>query len=370
MLGLPLGMAGFARERIHRGAAPGDSLVRMAIVRPCGHSESANLVPAGRHIPFQGVEQLQMVMAAAGLPLQLTQLAGGQLRGDLLALAVGPLLLRRVRLDRPLHVRGAKDPQRQLICLDLNPPGQTGPRRSHGQPLAATAVCGLAAEGDVHLSLPAGACVGLLMIDRQAFERWCLLLGCEGLDQQALERNWLILEPRRFENLRRALVRLFAMGGGPTAELARLAIDDLMPLLLEALVHAGDRAGSLLRPPARIEVVKTAQRWMELHPHQPLSLNDLCRTVHVSRRSLIRGFRDHLGMGPMTYHRLQRLHAVRHALLQSDPRAATVIDVASRHGFLNHGHFAGAYRRLFDEAPSATLQQAPGQSGGWCPPPP
>lgn len=311
-----------------------------------------------------------MAMGACGLPLQLTQLERGRLRGDLHGLSVGGLRLLQVRLDRPLHVRGAKDPAQQLVCLDLQPTHRATPHRSHGRVLPPTAVCGLAAQGEVHLSVPAGAWVGLLVVERQVFERSCAELGCEGLDQASLARNCFSLDPRRFEGLRRALLGQLATPPAARAHQGELAAADLMPLVLEALVHAADRRHTLLRPPARIEVVMAAQRWMEQHPHQPLSLSDLCRTVHVSRRSLIQGFRDHLGMGPMAFLRLQRLHAVRQVLLHADPTVVSVMGVAARHGFSNHGHFATAYRRLFDEAPSVTLQRAPGQGGAWIPTPP
>ena len=127
---------------------------------------------------------------------------------------------------------------------------------------------------------------------------------------------------------------------------------------IEALVHGADRSSTLLRRPARIELVKQVQRWLDAHPDQPITLADLCQVAYVSRRSLIQGFRDHLGMGPMQYLKLQRLHSARRALLRSDPREATVTAVAAEFGFLNAGHFARDYQNLFGERPSVTLRQS------------
>ena len=59
------------------------------------------------------------------LPVELTQLAGGTLRGELQPLDLGPLQVLRLRFDKPLHSAGAKPTDRQLITLDLGaPPGR------------------------------------------------------------------------------------------------------------------------------------------------------------------------------------------------------------------------------------------------------
>jgi AraC family ethanolamine operon transcriptional activator len=132
-----------------------------------------------------------------------------------------------------------------------------------------------------------------------------------------------------------------------------------MPLLLEALVHGAQLQPAVRRPPARIELVKAAQCWMAEHPQQPITLTALCREVHAGRRSLIQGFRDHLGMGPMAYLKLQRLHAVHRLLLASDRAVTRIQPLAMEWGFLNSGHFAREYRLLFGERPSDTLGRSP-----------
>lgn len=320
-------------------------------------------------IAFACVEHLRLLLSGCGLPLQLTQLAPGRMCGDLLPLRFGPVSLLRIRLDRPLLARGAKDPDRQIICLDLTPPALLRPSRCHGLLLPTTAVCGLATSGEIHLSVPAGAQMALLAIDRQAFQQWCVDLGCEGLGQDSMQRNWVRLDAERFADLRDCLQGLFAraetpcLASGPASDGRRalqssIAERDLMPLLIEALVHGAERSDTLLRPPARIELVKQVQRWLDRHPDQPITLADLCEVAYVSRRSLIQGFRDHLGMGPIQYLKLQRLHGARRALLRSDPRGATVTQVAADYGFLNAGHFARDYQRLFGERPSTTLRQS------------
>jgi AraC family ethanolamine operon transcriptional activator len=57
----------------------------------------------------------------------------------------------------------------------------------------------------------------------------------------------------------------------------------------------------------------------------------------------------------MAYFRARRLNAVRQELKAADAGTATVHEIARRWGFFHTGEFAAAYRRLFGELPSQTL---------------
>lgn len=304
------------------------------------------------------VEQLAECLTASGLSLQLTQLAPGPLDSALQLLRVGPLLLLRARLARQLHVVGPKLRGHQILALDLAARPETRPCRSHGTLLPCTAVFGLATQGDVHLTTADHTDLVLVALDQARFQRLAGGLGWGELEQQGFTANWLQVDALRFARVRRYLRQLFALAETDPGRLtepgmARLIEQDLLPLLVEALAQGS--AARLDRPPARIELVKLAQDWMHRHPDLPITLEELCRQVYASRRSLIQGFSEHLGMGPMAYLKLQRLHAVRRLLLAADPEQTTVVSVAARFGFLSAGHFSRDYRRLFGELPRETL---------------
>ncbi len=299
---------------------------------------------------------------SALLPVELTQLAGGGFRGDLLPLDLGALQVVRLRFDRPLHGGGSKPEGRQLIALDLGDDhGQLG-IRSHGVALPPTTFFGLASTGEIHLTTPERCSMALLSLDRSRFLQWALELGCPGLEEPVTDgSNWQVIDGLRFRRVRACLQRIFHLAEREPARLddavtRRLLAADLMPLLVEALAQRSGHHRRLARPPARIELVKAAQEWMADHPTEPISLDGLCRQVAAGRRSLLQGFREHLGMGPMAFLKLRRLHAVRRVLLEADPQSSRVGELAASWGFLNAGHFARDYHALFGEHPGTSLR--------------
>jgi len=88
------------------------------------------------------------------------------------------------------------------------------------------------------------------------------------------------------------------------------------------------------------------------------SIVEICARVGASRRALEYSFQDYVGISPHEYLRRCRLNRVRAVLRSSDPRQATVSDVAMRFGFFHLGRFAREYARLFGELPSRTLVRA------------
>jgi AraC-like DNA-binding protein len=64
---------------------------------------------------------------------------------------------------------------------------------------------------------------------------------------------------------------------------------------------------------------------------------------------------EHMGIGPVRYLWLRRMHLARRALLSAAPGTKTVTEIATGSGFWELGRFAIEYRALFGEVPSATL---------------
>lgn len=90
----------------------------------------------------------------------------------------------------------------------------------------------------------------------------------------------------------------------------------------------------------------------------PLYLIDVCARLRVSRRTLHAACVEHLGLSPHRFLWLRRMHLARQALIATDPRAATVTQIATSLGFWELGRFSVHYKWLFGESPFWTATNA------------
>ncbi len=98
---------------------------------------------------------------------------------------------------------------------------------------------------------------------------------------------------------------------------------------------------------------------LESDPSHVFYVPEICRRLGVSNRTLTTCCNDALGMSPHRYLRLRQLNLAHRALKLADSATGSVTEIATEHGFWELGRFAVAYRALYGEAPSATLQRPP-----------
>ena len=97
---------------------------------------------------------------------------------------------------------------------------------------------------------------------------------------------------------------------------------------------------------------------IEEHPEQALYVPEICRILGVAGRTLRACCHEHLGMSPKHYLVTRRMNFARRDLSRATSSVTTVTEIAVRHGFWHFGHFARAYKLLFGELPSVTLERA------------
>ena len=102
-------------------------------------------------------------------------------------------------------------------------------------------------------------------------------------------------------------------------------------------------------------IMRRFRRAVEENSDHPLYIPELCGSIGVADRTLRICCQEQLGMSPKRYLLLRRMHLARRALRESAPSATTVTEIATQYGFWQFGRFAGEYKSLFGELPSATL---------------
>ena len=79
----------------------------------------------------------------------------------------------------------------------------------------------------------------------------------------------------------------------------------------------------------------------------------------MSQRVLELAFREYLDITPLTYLRWSRLNKAFFVFCAAEPGSIQITNIATHLGCNDLGHFAGRYKQLFGELPSATLAQKP-----------
>src|SRR5262245_47283577 len=105
------------------------------------------------------------------------------------------------------------------------------------------------------------------------------------------------------------------------------------------------------------EIIIRFEEYLAANCDQPLYLPQICSATKASERTLRLCCQEHLGMGPLKYLWLRRMHLARRALIQQDPATANVTQIATQYGFGHLGRFAVSYLRIFGESPSLTLHR-------------
>ena len=107
-------------------------------------------------------------------------------------------------------------------------------------------------------------------------------------------------------------------------------------------------------------IIKRFEEVLEANCARPMYLAEICAAVGTSQRTLQVCCEEHLGMSPIRYLWLRRMHLARRVLLEADPAHTTVTQIATDHGFWELGRFAVSYKGLFGESPSASLHRPSG----------
>lgn len=144
------------------------------------------------------------------------------------------------------------------------------------------------------------------------------------------------------------------------AEVARALENALIEAMISCLSEDAREPNMSLAKQRHSLIMSRFEEFLASHQTAPVYLAEICTAIGASERTLRTSCQEHLGMGPIKYLHLRRMHLARRALSASTPGGSTVTRIAANHGFWEFGRFSVEYRNLFGESPSATLNRQQG----------
>jgi AraC family ethanolamine operon transcriptional activator len=107
----------------------------------------------------------------------------------------------------------------------------------------------------------------------------------------------------------------------------------------------------------QLQLIDKAVDYYEYREDEAIWINNLCRELGVSERTLRYAFHEQTGVSPLNFLKRQRLNRARRALREANSTEVLVKQVAFTYGFTHLGQFSRDYRQMFGEAPSEMLRR-------------
>lgn len=165
-------------------------------------------------------------------------------------------------------------------------------------------------------------------------------------------------EPDTAERWQGALVALSRAlrAEGPDSDAWHEAKRSAATAFLDTFPPLADDLPAVLGLPRNARL-RAAVEYINAHAAESVTVQELSEVAGLSVRSVQESFRRVFDVSPLTYLREVRLDRVRSELLELDPQAGVVGDVARRWGFAHLGRFSAAYAARFGEYPKQTLRR-------------
>jgi AraC family ethanolamine operon transcriptional activator len=261
-------------------------------------------------------------------------------------------------VNTPLRIWGDKVSDHLTFELVLSP--ICGNYLSHGFSLTPNTLYGFDSERGIDLVLPKQILMGTLMIQREVFERCITVMERFDLDQRFLSQNYIQL-PTTLGPVQDYLRELYSLVTKRAqfldqAIVHKLLLADYLPLLIQAIPPVGKPSQKPPKFLKRSLLVREVEAYLLNHLAHPITLQELCQLFHTSKTPLTYGFQEVVGMSPLAYLKILRLHAIRRVLKSASPQSK-LVPLMHQFGFWHPGRFSQDYKTLFGESPSETLKQ-------------
>ncbi len=148
-----------------------------------------------------------------------------------------------------------------------------------------------------------------------------------------------------------AATRLLELIGQPGAELlSPLVVDEILIRLL--LSPVGARVAQIGVAESGVQGIAKAVSWLRTNFSQPMRVEELAESVHMSASSFHQHFKAVTSMSPLQYQKVLRLQEARRLMLSAMMDAGTA---SRRVGYLSASQFSREYGRFFGSPPTRDI---------------
>jgi AraC-like DNA-binding protein len=173
----------------------------------------------------------------------------------------------------------------------------------------------------------------------------------------ALEQNATRMIQRDRESIDRVRRLIQNLIADPTTHQDTEQISALIAEIISWIADSGDpRAGErLIGNQTRGLIARRTRDFLNDKYRHPIPMEEICRGLGVSLRTLHRSFREYFDITPMQYLKILRLDNARRDLLVGNASVDSVTEIALNSGCAHLGRFSVEYRAHFGESPNETL---------------
>jgi len=145
-----------------------------------------------------------------------------------------------------------------------------------------------------------------------------------------------------------AVTRLLDLMASPEDAdlLGPLVIDEILIRLLRTPI--GPRVAQIGHTKSGVQRMAEAATWIRTHFAQPVTVEEMAASVHMSASSFHQRFKAVTSMSPLQYQKVLRLYEARRLMLFQSMDAS---DACRRVGYLSASQFTREYGRFFGSAP-------------------
>ena len=129
-----------------------------------------------------------------------------------------------------------------------------------------------------------------------------------------------------------------------------LAVDEILIRLLRTPI--GSRIAQIGHPKSGVQRIGEAVTWIRAHFAQPVTVEEMAASIHMSASSFHERFKAVTSMSPLQYQKVLRLHEARRLMLFQDMDAS---EACRRVGYLSPSQFTREYGRFFGSAPTRDI---------------